>query len=372
MSETNASVTTINAERFRGTVFFSCTPHKWGASCKVRDPMKYAAYLEQAMAEAKAKAEAEGVKPEEVIANSHIDPALASIVSASLKNGTTKNGKKIKVPTVTKPLLVSDALEALRQHLTEAKTAIVGPFGVAQQSHVREGLYVIANSLVPQVEAQLNTALARLTEEWQDKDGTTKPGFLTAFLADYEAAKERARTAPVLEGGLGPLFSEADYPTAETVAAQFGLDWSYLALGIPEDLPPALKAAASEKFERQMQDAFENVRDGLYTALGGFVDALVERLTVQPGEKAKVFRDSLIENIAAFCEVFDAKNIVHDEKLAELVTKAKTLLEGVTPDKLRQYASVRENTLTQFAAIKTAIDGALTERKGRKFEDLED
>jgi hypothetical protein len=359
-------INSVDVEQFRGTTFFRLTPHRPGNRVKIKDPAKHAAYLAQLREEVEAKKAGR----------------RAATVDAGTTNGASSNGRNggpdtsKASATGTKRLLVSPALDALNEHLTATKTALCGPFGIAQQSKVLEGVYVVRNEFIETIEEKIRIAQDKLEGNWLDPEtAEMKPGYLPAFLDDLPAAIERTRTLPLLEGGLGPLFEPADYATiAEDWKEAFSLDSQWLALGIPDDLPPALKAKTAEKFERQMVEAAEECKDALRCSLGNFLDNLVERLT--PGEdgKPKVFRDTLIENVRQFCQVFDARNFLNDTELSDLVSKCKAVLQdpNATPEKIRQYSSVRENTAKQFQAIQAELGAMIETRKARAFDLSED
>ena len=357
------SITAVDVEQFRGTTFFRLTPHRPGNRVKIKDQSKHAAYLARLQMEiAAAKASKEG--------RSAVSLSQVAADQTQPSNGKTDTSKTSV--SATKRLLVSPALDRLNQHLTETKNAICGTFGPAQQSKVLDGIYVVRNELIETIENQIAEAQARINDTWIDaKTGDVNPGFLPAFLEDLPQAIERARTLPLLEGGLGPLFDQDDYKTlADDWKEAFSLESQWLALGVPEDLPPALKAKAAEKFEKQLTEAAEECKDALRASLGSFLDRLVERLTPDESGKPKVFRDSLIENVRQFCEAFDARNFVKDDQLSALVTKCRKVLSNpqVTPDKVRKYSSVRENTAAQFAEIKRTLDGMIETRKARVFD----
>jgi len=142
-------------------------------------------------------------------------------------------------------------------------------------------------------------------------------------------------------------------------------------LGIPDDLPPALKAKAAERFEKQMTDAAEECKDALRSSLAQFLSNLKERLQDDPKTgKPKIFRDTLIENVRSFCEVFDARNFLKDEALENLVNKCRAVLanKDVTPESIRKYSSIREQTRKQFEEISTELDGMIETSKGRAFD----
>lgn len=348
-------ISTINAEQFRGTTFFTLTPHRWGNWAMIRDSGKHLEYMTQKAAEIAAKknqGEKIAAAPLAVASDSGVDQSKGAVT-----------GKK--------RLLVSAKLDALNTYLSDTKAKLCGVFGVAQQSRVLRGLYVLRNELIEEVNQQAEEARERLTEPTLDPEtGETRPGLVPDFLASYRADIERTRTLPLLDGGLGPLFDESDYPSEAQLAERFGLDVSWLALGIPEDLPPALKEKAAAKFESQLQEAAEECKGALRASLGTFLDRLVERLQPTAEGKPKVFRDSLIENVAAFVDVFDKRNFVQDGELAALVDKCKAVLSDpkLTPENVRKYADVRENTRQKFEEISGALNKMIETRKARAFD----
>lgn len=357
-------ISTVDVEEFRGTTFFSLTPHKPGNRLKVKDAAAHAAYLAQLAAEVDA-------------ARARKEGRAAVSLSQVSADGAAGNGSRADAGrlalTATKRLLVSEPLEELYSYLTEVKQSICGPFGPAQQSKVLKGLYVVRNDLIQTIEDQITQAQERITADtWIDpQTGDIRPGYIRAFLDDLPAAIERTRTLPLLDGGLGPLWNADDYTKlAEEWKDAFGLDSQYLALGIPEDLPPALKQKAAAKFEQQMTEAAEECKMAMRVSLGAFLDRLTERLADDPTTgKPKIFRDSLIENVRQFCAAFDARNFVNDSALADLVGKCRKILEDktITPDKIRQYSSVRENTLAKFQEVKNLLDPMIQTKGGRQF-----
>ena len=355
-------INAVDIEQFRGTTFFSLTPHKWGNRAKAANASAHIAYLNQLGAE-KEKAKADG---QEAKANIAADGATTADAVAK----ASRDGKA--AVTATKRLLVSKPLDEMCKFLTEFKASICGQFGIAQQSKVLKGIYVVRNELIQTVEDKIAAAQERLTAETViTESGEIVPGYLPAFLEDYPAAIERTRTLPLLEGGLGPLFDSRDYPSAENLAGFFSLDSQWLALGIPDDLPPALKAKAAERFEKQMTDAAEECKDALRSSLAQFLSNLKERLQDDPKTgKPKIFRDTLIGNVRSFCEVFDARNFLKDEALENLVNKSRAVLanKDVTPESIRKYSSIREQTRKQFEEISTELDGMIETSKGRAFD----
>jgi hypothetical protein len=94
---------------------------------------------------------------------------------------------------------------------------------------------------------------------------------------------------------------------------------------------------------------------------------MVERLTPGDDGRPKVFRDSLVSNLADFLETFEARNLANNADLAAHVATARQLLSGLTPDRLRTSQGAREVLAERFGALKTALDATLIDAPRRKF-----
>ncbi|MBU6231560.1 hypothetical protein KGP36_02735 [Patescibacteria group bacterium] len=346
----SSTINTIDVGQFQNCVFFSLTVRKPGVRCKVKDFAALETYLEQLHAEN---------------GNDETSEPAVELPKGFKGNGggAVKVTKRILLPRKpTKEDPRPDPYEAACTFLNETKEKLTGRFGRALPSKIKEGLFVVRKELVQEFEDELRASLEKLSAE-----------YLPAVKGDYVFSKERARGTPVKQGGLGPLYREADYPTADDFCGCFGLEWQWLALGVPEDLPAALRAEAAEKLERQFTEAAEEVKLALREAFADLIDHATEKLKpAAPGEKQAVFRDSMIGNIAQFCQVFESRNLMNDTDLASLVGQAKQLLTGLNPDRLRKYANVRQETQEKFEAIKAQLDAMITVKKGRKFNLSED
>jgi len=347
-----SSISTINIEQFQGCVFFGLSIRKPGNRAKVRDMAKLEEYLKQLHADGEST-----------------DPAVAlpPNFNAAKTNGAVKVTKRLlmkKPQTEQDP--TPDPFEDTCSFLNATKEQLVGQFGKALPSKIKEGLFVVRKDLVQEFEDKLREALVQLESH-----------YIPLVAGDYEDAKSRAKDTPVKQGGLGPLYREADYATCNDFCKAFGLEWQWLALGVPDDLPAALKAEAQAKLETQFAEAAEEVKIALRVAFQELIAHATEKLTVTPGEKPKVFRDTLIENIHAFIESFQARNIMNDQQLAGLVDQARIVLmgkegDGLGANKLRKFANVREDTRAQFAEIQRQLDGMLETEAKRRFNLSED
>lgn len=340
-----ARVTTINAEKFRNACLFRLRIRRYGNRAKIKDGAKLTEYL--------------ALKKQQENEQAELDqtPTTAPAISGEISGSVT----------ATKRLMTSAPLDAVNELLTQTKESLVGRFGIMAPSNIQPGLFVCRVDSVARVEAIIEDAQTKLALE-----------LLPAFRADFAPAIERARTAKIKEGGLGPLFDPADYITEDQACEAFGIEHYWLSLDVPENLPAELRAAAAEKLEKQFTEAADEVklalREGFQQLIAHAADAL------KPGEDGakKIFRNSLTDNIAAFCDSFNARNIMGDAELENLVTRAREVLTTIntggkkTADVIRKDASIRENVQAQFSAIAAELGGMIETERSRQFSFAED
>lgn len=352
------SITTLDAEQFKDSVFLHVTVKgatPWTA--KVTDSEKAQAYLALQAAEIEAKTRA----------GERVDRSRIALEAAPGSAGA--KGKSAL--RMTKRLLYSPQFDALRKHLSDAKYTIVAPpeyGGIANPSGIMEGLFELHKSQANRVKAIIEEAMRKLTQPWEDEEGMQHDGYLVSFLADYPAAIERARTAPILDGGLGPLFDLADYPTEAEVRAMFEIRLRWLAFGVPEGLPPELRQQAMDELRADLHQAGETIKETLRNGLLELLRHGQEVLTTRPGEKPKTIKESLFGNVIQFCEVFSMRNTQGDDELAAIVQQCQQTLTGFDPDKARKFESVREEAAARFAQLHAAVDSLITTTKARRFD----
>ncbi len=173
-------------------------------------------------------------------------------------------------------------------------------------SCLRPGVYFVKRTAVEEFETMLAEAVKQLRSH-----------YVPALAAVYPAKVEASRVA------LKDQYDASDYPTVA-------------------DLP--------NRFFREM------------------VSHAVDRLKVEPGEKPKVFKASLVENFNTFFSTFQHRNLMEDGELQSIVDQAKAILKDVKADKLRTSASLRNNTAAAFSGVKAALDKLIQDAPGRHLE----
>lgn len=319
---------TVDLERFKNAVGFTATfAAKWGNTRK--------ANIDKVTLEKEAKTVAEAMQPN---AN---DPSKSQ----------QKNAKERM--QLKKQLIRSPEYEAIKSFYGEIATWIRTR---TVPSFWKEGFRLVGLSGVNEIQSRLEKAQRAELPELVDK-----------FLAAYPAQIEEARA--VLE----PVgqFNRLEYPSVDEMRTTFDISWNWIAFSTPAGLPEELRKTEEDKLQRQFADASEQITTALRESFATLISHANDRLKTEPGEKPKIFKDSMIGNILEFIETFQNRNITNDAELAILVGRAKEVLapngKTVSPQKLRDYAATREETAKQFAEIQTTLDGMITTSKGRRF-----
>lgn len=251
---------------------------------------------------------------------------------------------------VSKDILKSDRLEAVRKCDGEIRTFINTK---CLPSIFKAGVYLLPIALVESVDARL--------EEFRE----IRTARINLFLEEYQDVKAAA------QGRLGVLFNETDYPSTDQVRAMFSMTTRYLTFATPGTLANISKELFAREVEKQqamVANQFEEIQAVLRAGFGELVDHLVDRLTPDPTGKQKIFRDSLIKNVKEFFADFNARNVVDDQELAALVDKARQILDGVSPELLRDHKNAREVVRDEMAQVKAALDSMMQNAPGRKID----
>lgn len=185
---------------------------------------------------------------------------------------------------------------------------------------------------------------------------------IEAFIASYEKAKEAARPK------LGSGFDERDYPRTERVREAFRFEVQLWEL----NTPGKLGAINKEMYERELikmqnvwSEAQKTISSVLLEEFKKMTSHLADRLQPTADGKRKVFRDSAINNLKEWIELFQVRNLTDDAELVALVDKARAMISGVDPENVRDADHLREDLAKSFAGLTSELDSLITNRPTR-------
>jgi len=282
--------------------------------------------------------------------------------SATHESGGSSSDTAANRVNVTKKLIESAELDAVRKYMNDMYGWCLARS--MPSTAIRRGIYFVKNDQVLSFEDKLAEAQAQLRDV-----------VVPAFLAKYEDAKEAAKK-PASEGGLGELYNEDDYPTVDDLRGMFGLKWSWLQLGVPDELPDAVRGREVAKLKESFLEAQEEIRFALREGFKDLVSHAIDRLTPGPDGKRKIFCESTFEKFTEFFETFNARNLLEDEELEAVVAQAKEIVAGLSVDDLRNEESRRLLALIKSNQKKAQIaelagDAVALQRSNAKVAELQ-
>jgi hypothetical protein len=168
---------------------------------------------------------------------------------------------------------------------------------------------------------------------------------------------------------LGSLFNADDYP--DSLRGLFQLEWDFPSVEPPEylrRLAPEIYQEECQRVQARFQEAVELAEQAFTAEFAKLVAHLCERLDWGGAEgERKVFRDSAVSNLREFFNRFQVLNVGSSEELDELIARARSIVEGVQPDELRQRDGLRERVAQQLGQVRESLDTLLVAAPRRRI-----
>jgi hypothetical protein len=175
------------------------------------------------------------------------------------------------------------------------------------------------------------------------------------LLDNYEEAKADARRR------LKKLYDENDYPSRDKLRDMFKVYSTMMAISFPEVLEQVdieMYNEYRQQHEKEMEAALEECRQGLRVGLNSLIKNLLGKVS-GIGTERKQFKDGFVNNVKDFLNFFDAKDVTNDAELREQVERIRNLLDGVSPDDLRNDFSVRVRIENELSKVSRSLDSML-------------
>ncbi|MDB4794462.1 hypothetical protein OAG51_03480 [Pirellulaceae bacterium] len=212
------------------------------------------------------------------------------------------------------------------------------------------GIRLIRQGDVEQFNNRLHTFQEELTESVEELDRV------------YTQLKDSARQR------LGELFDPSDYP--ESLNGLFSVNWDFPSVEVPDylrRLKPELYRQEADRVARRFDQALEMAESAFMEEFQQLIDHLTERLAGNEDGKPKVFRDTAVTNLTSFFERFRRLNIRSNEELDSLVNACQQVVNGRTPQALRDNQSIRDSVAGDLQQIGNQLDQLLVDRPRRNL-----
>lgn len=188
--------------------------------------------------------------------------------------------------------------------------------------------------------------------------------YIQELLDMYDGAVENARIR------LNGQFNEKDYPRKDVLKSKYSVQYSYWELDVPEGLKKVDESAYQEaqaQMKRDLEGAVEEIRMGLRIGMKELVDGMYDKVSLMDTE-TKRFKAGFVEKVRSFLEVADAKNFINDEELKKITDQAKELLDGVSPDDLKQNYELQLEIEDGLRLMKDDLDSMIEDSSNRRME----
>jgi hypothetical protein len=245
--------------------------------------------------------------------------------------------------------LVDTRHEAFRR-LTSVRTRITNYWRGISLPYVEPGVRLIRQA---DIAAFVHT-MGGFREELHEAE--------TQLNAVYDEVKADAR------GRLGRLYNPDDYPPE--IRGLFNVEWDF-----PSVEPPSyLMRVAPEVFEEErrrvlgrFEEAVRLAEQAFATEFGRLLAHLAERLTNDETGERRVFRDSAGRNLTEFFQRFGQLNVRSNPELDALVEEAGRLVQGVSPQQLRDSDSLRLQIAGDMGRVRERVEGLITDAPRRRL-----
>jgi hypothetical protein len=167
---------------------------------------------------------------------------------------------------------------------------------------------------------------------------------------------------------LGSLYNSGDYPVS--LAGLFEISFDFPSVEPPDylqQLNPDLYQQECQRVQSRFDEAVRLAEEAFTAELAKLISYLTERLSGQEDGRAKIFRDSAVENLTEFFQRFRELNVRSSEQLDQLVGQAQRVIRGVEPQDHRDNAGLRQHVATEMSRVSSVLDGLLVDRPRRNI-----
>jgi hypothetical protein len=167
---------------------------------------------------------------------------------------------------------------------------------------------------------------------------------------------------------LGRLYNASDYPPE--LRGLFNVEWDFPSIEPPSylmRLNPEIYHQEQERITRRFEEAIQLAEQAFISEFAKVVSHLTERLASSDGGEQRIFRDSVVTNLTEFFDRFKQLNVGSSQELDQLVEQAQQLVQGVTPQELRDNGSLRRQVATEMTQVQGQLDTMMVERPRRQI-----
>lgn len=167
---------------------------------------------------------------------------------------------------------------------------------------------------------------------------------------------------------LGRLFDPRDYPSQ--VRGLFQVEWDFPAIEPPNYLmriSPEIYEAERRRVAARFDEAVRLAEQAFASEFARLLSHLTERLGTSESGERRVFRDTAIGNLTDFFDRFKHLNINSNAELDGLVEQAHRLVQGISPQDLRDNDTLRRQIARDMGRVQNEVEGLLVNAPRRRI-----
>jgi hypothetical protein len=130
---------------------------------------------------------------------------------------------------------------------------------------------------------------------------------------------------------------------------------------------PEIYQQEQERISRRFEEAVQLAEQAFISEFAKLVSHLTERLANDGNGERRIFRDTAVSNLSEFFERFQTLNVRSNQDLDRLVEQAQQMVNGVTPQDLREDGDLRHQIATDMGQVQTRLEGMIVERPRRQI-----
>ena len=197
---------------------------------------------------------------------------------------------------------------------------------------------------------------ATMFVEYTREMRTLKEKFLNAveaFITQYPEIERRAQKT------LGDLYCADMFPSERVVRAKFHFGWHVSPLPVAGDFRVDLGAEAIGEIQADIEEQTKATLGAAMTDLWQRLYEVVAKVAEKLADPKGIFRDTLIENVVAICDLLPKLNILDDARLDAMRQTVLAKVACHDPDTLRAEPETRAAAADAAADIVKQMEAFL-------------
>lgn len=188
-------------------------------------------------------------------------------------------------------------------------------------------------------------------KQWVNECEVMFVTLVTEFLRDYP----NLISAQAFQ--LGALFDRNEFPSVDDIKDKFRFKVTFLPLPTTGDFRVDATNEIIDDMKKEYEAMFEervaSVNQDLWTRLHDTLKHMSDRLGYDDAGKAKIFRDTMVDNAVDLCDMLKRLNVTNDPKLEKARAGLESALLGIDASEIRRDGARDE--------VKLKVDGVIAD-----------